>query len=334
VVPGRIIRITDLSTGNPLSVKWMIPGANPSGYLLPGDFEISFNEPGDYSMTQIVEYNDFTDTLVHYNQFRVLSDVLVFSSHIENNVPQNEHTRFVSYGAQGNFPGSNSLGIRSLAEEFRNRDSKSAMITGFSFPVEYVSGWADDYYLTCGIWNGKWQIMTRDSIKISDLVPGSRYTVRFKVPVNFDTVVYAGYELNPMEEGFFISKAAVDRGEKGKGTAYARTSSWSPVSDVLGLHTSLDISLETSTLSNAFVDQIKVRANGNYGNFTLDLGELVFSRVEISLFDMTGKQVSTVLTKPMNQVMFDFMPPSSGIYLLKVRIDYYELTTKVLILKK
>jgi len=335
VVPGRTVVLSDQSSQTPLSVNWTVTGANPSKYVGAGPVELSLTSPGEFSTEQIVEFAEFIDTLVHFNRIKVIQDNIAFKSRTFTNVEPSDHTGFISMGTQGYFPGSNSLGIGAYAETFRNTTDTAYMITGLTFHLERISRWAANYYLPVVIWNSQRQPVLRDSVKIGNIREDSKITVWFKSPVKFDTVVYAGYEVRPWDQGTFYSRMAVDRGNRGINTASAiKGSQWSPMTDIAGVHTSLDVQLETAYLRNSYDEEISIVPNGNFGEFTLDLGKLVFKSVLVDVYSLTGQKLVSQTERTENLIRLRVLPPVSGIYLVRITLDELSLTKKVLVIRK
>ncbi|MFO7616797.1 MAG: trypsin-like peptidase domain-containing protein [Bacteroidales bacterium] len=323
IVPGRVIEVADHSTGNPQSVLFTAPGGFPSIWSGPEDYQVSFSKPGDYSITHRVDYPGKTDQLIHYNQVRVLNEKVAFHSIHISNTAADEHSLTRDFGNQGYFPGSNSHGINYFAEEFRNTTGSRCMITGISLPLEVLKNHTGDYYITCYVWNAKWEILTKDSVKLSDWEESSRFTARFNYPVLFDTLVYAGYSIKPWSQATFASKAAVDRGLSGKNTAYVRFgSNWTSVPDVFGLHTSLDLSLEITPMSQNYEDEVKIAGQNHHGDFAIDLGKLVFKQVVVTIYDLMTRQVTSTSSHQGNRVMISFRPPVSAVYIVRIQLDY------------
>ncbi len=333
IIPGRHISLTDQSTGAPLARSWSISGASPpvnSG----GNYELSFLNQGEYSVNEIVEYPGFSDTLIHYNQIKVIPDVIAFRSFSFNNVAADEHTGYTKMGQLGYLPGSNNQGVTAYAEAFRNTSDTAYIIHGISLPITARSNWSRNYYLPVVVWNANRQVIVRDSLLINNFLKNSRFTKWLKNPVSFDTLVYVGFEVRPWSEGTFVSKMAIDRGSPGPSTAFAVSGTqWQSFNDYAGIHTSLDLSIETSVLMNSYKEEIKILPNYNDGKFSLDLGNLVFSSVDVSIFNIKGQQVVADVTKNENQISFRIVPPVAGVYIVRLMIDKYEFATKLLILK-
>jgi PKD repeat protein len=335
IVPSRPVYLSDKSSEQPVGVNWTVDGANPSKYTGSGPIELSLPQPGEYSTEQIVEFSEFIDTLVHYNRIKVIQDNIAFRSCTFSNVASTDHTGYLSLGTQGYFPGSNSSGITAYAEAFRNASDTAFMITGLTIQMEKVSRWASNYYLPVAIWNSQRQTVLRDSAKIGNLRDDSKLTVWFKSPVRFDTLVYGGFEVRPWDQGTFYSKMAIDRGSKGTNTAYAvKGTQWSPMTDIAGVHTSLDVQLETAYLRNSYAEEIQIVPNGNQGEFTLDLGKLVFKSVLVDVYSLSGQKIVSQTERNENQIRLSVNPPVSGIYLVRVTLDDLSLTKKVLVMRK
>ncbi|HBB91180.1 MAG: hypothetical protein A2X22_07595 [Bacteroidetes bacterium GWF2_49_14] len=335
IVPGRTIELTDASTGSPLSVNWKIPNANPSIYAGAGPISLTLTDPGEYTTEQIVEFPEYSDTLVHYNRIKVLSDNIAFRSVTVTNIAKDDHTGFFTMGAQAYIPGSNSLGITAFADSFRNSGDTAYMITGITIHLERLSKWAGGYYLPVVVWNAQRQPVIRDSILLSDLRQDCRATIWLKSPVNFDTLNYVGFEIKPWDQGTFYSKMAIDRGSNGVNTAFAiKGNQWQPMTDVVGFHTSLDIGLETAYLKNSYAQEISILKSSNNGQFQVDLGKLVFKSVRVAVFSLTGQQLTTETEKTGNIIDLHIQAPVSGIYLVRLLIDDLPpFTQKVLIVK-
>jgi hypothetical protein len=208
------------------------------------------------------------------------------------------------------------------------------MITGISLPVEILKEYSRDYYISCYIWNAKWEILTKDSVKLSDWEESSRFTARFNYPVKFDTLIYAGYSIKPWSHATFASKAAVDRGLDGKNTAFVKFgNNWTSVPDVFGLHTSLDLSLEITPMSQIYQDEIKIAGGLNYGEFEIDLGKLVFRQVDVTVYDMMLRQVTSTMSHNDNVVRLAFRPPASGVYVVRIQLDYFAYFRNVIVFR-
>lgn len=334
IVPGRQIELSDQSSGSPVSVTWSVAGSSTPVFTGP-NLELSFPGKGDYSVSEIIEFADFTDTLVHYNQIRVIPDMIAFRSFTFSNVQKDEHTGYSAIGSQGYLPGSNNMGIVAYAEAYRNLSDTTFSINGITVPIEVRSEWQDNYYLPLVLWNANKQVVLRDSVLISKLMPQSRLTKWFSSPVNFDTLIYVGFEVRPWDQGTFVSKMATDRGETGNNTAYIiKGNQWQPATDVAGVHTSLDLSLETSVLLYSFIEEIRILPNYNDGNFTIDMGSLVFKDVGISIYNMRGQEVIADLSRNENQITFQVLPPVPGVYVVRLLIDKLEFNTKLMIIRR
>jgi hypothetical protein len=146
--------------------------------------------------------------------------------------------------------------------------------------------------------------------------------------------MYVGFEVRPWDQGTFVSKMATDRGTDGKSNAFiVNGNQWQGITDYAGVHTSLDLALETSVYFDAFKEEIKILPNYNSGTFTLDLGSLVFKTVDISVYNVKGQKVLTDVTKMSNQVSFQIIPPVAGVYVVRLLIDKYQFAVKVMILR-
>ncbi len=336
IVPGRTVELTDASSGSPVSVQWRITDAIPSIYAGTGPIALTLTVPGEYTTEQIVEFPEYSDTLVHYNRIKVLSDNIAFRSATFTNIAKDDHTGFFSMGSQAVIPGSNGLGITAFADAFRNSGDTAFMITGITIHLERLSKWAGGYYLPVIVWNAKRQPVIRDSILLSNLRQDCRATIWLKSPVNFDTLNYIGFEIKPWDQGTFYSKMAVDRGPNGVNTAYAiKGNQWQPMPDVMGFHTSLDISLETAYLKNSYAQEISILKNFNSGHIQIDLGKLVYKSVRVSVFSLTGQQLTTESEKTGNLIDLQIQAPVSAIYLVRLVIDDLPpFTQKVLIIKE
>jgi hypothetical protein len=280
------------------------------------------------------EFRDYSDTLLHYNQIRVLPDVIAYQSFSFSNVEKDEHTGYQKTSGQGYLPGSNNQQVTAYAESFRNNTDTSFIINGITLPLEVLPKATGDYYLPVVIWNGSRRVIMRDSIKLSGYQPGSRITKWFRSPVSFDTLLYAGFEVRPWDQGTFAARMATDRGASGRNTAFViKGSQWLPMSDYGALHTSLDIALETSVQKVSFKEEIRILPNFSSGEYTLDLGTLVFDRVDITVFSLSGQQITSEVAQRGNQVSFRMEPPVSGVYIVRLRIGEFTFSTKLMILK-
>lgn len=333
IVPKRITKISDISTGQPVSVSWNITGS--SSPLFSGPFmELSFENQGEYTVYQIVDYSEFSDTLIHYNQIRVIPEVLAYRSHTYSNIEPDEHRGVMRMGGQGYIPGSNSQGITGYAEAFRRPSDTTCIINGITVPIEIRSAWNPNYYLPVVIWNAKKQVIMRDSLRITDYEPESRVTKWLRSPVNFDTLIYIGFEVRPWEQGTFVSNMATDRGEIGGNTAWViKGGQWQPLTEVAGIHTSFGIAIETSVLMNSYKGEIKILPNFNDGNFTIDMGTLVFNKVDLTIYNVKGQQVIADISKTENQINFQVLPPVPGIYVVRLIIDNFQFATKLMIIR-
>jgi len=334
IVPDRQIELKDHSTGHPVSVLWSVTGASPPIFSGP-TFELSFLNQGEFSVSEVIQFQDFTDTLVHYNQIRVIPDVLAYRSYTYSNVQIDEHTGYSAMGdQQGYLPGSNNQGMTAFAEAFRNDSDTTFIINGITIPIEVRSKWSGNYYLPLVVWNANKQVVATDSVLISNYQPESRFTKWLKSPVKFDTLIYVGFEVRPWDQGTFVSKMATDRGTNGKNTAFViKNDQWQSVTDVAGIQTSFDFSLETSVLMNSFNQEIRILPNYNDGNFTLDLGTLVFNKVDISIYNIKGQKVIADVSKSDNQITFQVLPPVPGVYVVRLIIDNYQFATKLMIIR-
>jgi len=333
IVPQREIGLTDQSSAFPVSVSWSVAGSTVPVFAGP-NLQLSFLQTGEYSVSEVIEFPDFIDTLIHYNQIRVIPDVLTYRSSTFSNIDPDEHTGFTRIVNQGYFPGSNNMGINTFLEEFRNTSDTTVIINGITFSMEILSKWPPSYYLPIVIWNARKQLVLKDSIQVSNLLPQSRITKWFKSPVNFDTLLYAGFDIRPWEQGTFVSSMATDRGEIGKNTAWVvKGYQWQPMTDVAGVHTSFDISLETSVLMKSYQEEIKILPNYNDGNFTVDMGSLVFNKVDISIYNIKGQQVIADISKKDNQISFQVIPPVPGIYVVRLNIDNFQFSKKLMIIR-
>lgn len=335
IVPERQILITDNSTGTPVSISWSAKGSSSPAYS-GNNFELSFPKQGEYSVNEIVEYQEFADTIIHYNQVKVVNEVLTYRSFSFSNVKTDEHTGYSKMPeSQGYLPGSNNKGIVGYAEAFRNSSDTTFYIYGISIPIEVRSKWSPGYYLPVVVWNANRQVLMRDSVLISDYEPESRLTKWFRSPLNFDTLMYVGFEVRSWDQGTFVSKMATDRGDKGINTAYViKGLQWQPFSVFAGIHTSLDLSLETSVYMNSYNQEIKIIPNYNNGLFTVDLGNLVFNKVDIAIFNIQGQKVIADVSKNDNQVIFRVLPGVSGVYIVRLTIDDYQFATKLMIVRQ
>jgi lysyl endopeptidase len=334
VVPDHQIVLSDKSSGNPVSLSWSVDGASIPSYS-GSNFELSFAKPGEYNVKEMVEFNDFSKELIHYNQIRVIPEQIAYRSYSFSNVDPDEHTTYTKMESQGYFPGSNNRGIIAYAESFRNNSDSIFIINGITVPLELISKWSADYYLPLVIWNANKQVVMRDSILISNFVPESRFTKWLRSPVNFDTLIYVGFEVKPWEQGTFISRMAVDRGENGPNTAMVlKGTQWLPAIDYAGIRTSLDISLETSVLMTSYNQEIKILPNYNDGFFTVDMGELVFDKVDITIFNVKGQQVTAEVTRKDGSIDFQILPAISGVYIVRLIIDKYQFSTKLMIINQ
>jgi PKD repeat protein len=333
IVEGRQVTLTDQSSGTPTSLSWSVTGPTSAVYS-GNNFELSFLNQGDYSVKEVIQYPDLTDTLIHYNQIRVIPDVIAFRSYTFNNVAGDEHTGYLKMGQQGYIPGSNSQGITAYAQEFRNSSDSVFIIQGITVSLALRSNWTKNYYLPIVFWNSKKQQAYKDSILINNFQAKSRFTKWLRSPVNFDTLMYVGFEVRPWDQGTFVSKMATDRGTDGKSNAFiVNGNQWQGITDYAGVHTSLDLALETSVYFDAFKEEIKILPNYNSGTFTLDLGSLVFKTVDISVYNVKGQKVLADVTKMSNQVSFQIIPPVAGVYVVRLLIDKYQFAVKVMILR-
>jgi hypothetical protein len=259
--------------------------------------------------------------------------VLAYKPFTFKNVELDEHTVFTSVTGQGYLPGSNNQHVTAFAEAFRNETDSTFIINGLTIPVALRSKWSSGYYLPIVIWNAKKQVIMRDSVRISDYSDNSRFTKWFRSPVNFDTLIYAGFEVKAWEKGTFVSRMAADRGESGPSGAYViKDNQWLAVTDYAGLHTSFDFGLETSALTDAYEKEIRILPNFNDGVFTLDLGNLVFNSVDLTVFNMRGQQVTPEITRSDNRISFRIYPAVAGVYAVRLVIDNYRFSTKVMVI--
>ncbi|MFA6128846.1 MAG: PKD domain-containing protein [Bacteroidales bacterium] len=333
IVPERVVELQDRSTAVPNTMTWMVTGA--SSPLASGSpVQLSFVNPNDYTVKEIIEFQYFTDTLIHYNQIRVIPEVLAYRSFTFRNVKSDEHTSYLTMGTQGYLPGSNSMNIVAFAEAFRNTSDTAYVIHGITLPIDVKSKWPKNYYLPLVIWNAGRKVVLRDSIMISDFQEESRLTKWLRSPVNFDTLIYVGFEIRSWDQGTFVSSMATDRGQSGHNTAFAiKGLQWQSMTDVAGIRTSLDLSVEASALMKSYKDEIRVLPNYSDGSFTFNLGTLVFSKVDITIYNMAGQQVTPVVSKTDNQISFSISPPVPGVYVVRLMVDNYQFSTKVMILR-
>ncbi len=336
VVRGRAITLTDASRGEPLSVTWNVTGAEPSMASGLEPVVLSFTNAGEFTVKQEVEFIDNTYTLIHYNRIKVLPDVIIYKPVSFSNVSSVDHTGYLTLGSRGYCPGSNSEGITAYAEEFRNTGDTARMITGLTIALEKISLWDSVYYLPLVVWDSARKEMHRDSILLNDKEPGTRITCWFKSPVSFkkDQVTYAGFEIKPWENGTFCSAMAVDRGKDGASTVFAvRNNQWLSITDLAGIHSSIDLSLETAYLPDTYEQEIRILPNSNEGSFSLNLGHLVYNKAGVSVFNLKGQKVMSDLTRSGNLIELQIHPPASGIYLVSLKIDDYRFTQKVVVIR-
>jgi hypothetical protein len=127
---------------------------------------------------------------------------------------------------------------------------------------------------------------------------------------------------------------AVDRGDRGRNTAFMiRNTNWVPFTEWIGLHTSLDIHLETAYLLDTYEEEISIVPNSNNGWFQVDLGHLVFEKANISVFNLKGQKIMTDQTRSQNLIDLHIEAPASGVYLVRIQIDNYSFAKKVLIIR-
>lgn len=334
VVSNRVISLTDASSGEPLSVSWKISGADPEFYSGQGPLEVTLSTPREYSVSQIVEFNEITDTLIHYNRIKVIPDAIAFQPVTQTNLSPQDHTSYLATDNLAYYPGSNSQGISAYAEEFRNASDTSMMITGITLSLNKLPGWSKDYYLPVLLWNSTREMIYRDSILLSDYTEGSKVTYWLKIPVAFDTLNFAGFEVRPWSDGTFCSSMAVDRGDRGKNTSFViRNDEWVPFTELIGLHTSLDVRLETAYLLDTYEKEITIVPNSNDGWFQVDLGHLVFDKAEVSVFNLNGQKIMSDQTRTGNLIELHIEAPVSGIYLVRIQIDNYSFGKKVLVIR-
>jgi hypothetical protein len=333
IVPGRNTSLQTNGSGTPESVSWLVPGsAFPVTSGTP--VTLSFTKPGEYPVTQISRYPAYTDTIRHYNAIKVLSDVISYQAVTISNIQHDEHRGYTKMGGQGYIPGSNNMGITAYAEAFRNVTDSTFSLNGITIPVGLISKWQGAYYLPVVIWSAGKQVVFRDSVLISDFPNGSAVTRWLKSPVNFDTLIYVGFEVRPWEQGTFVANMATDRGERGANTAFAiKGSQWQSLTDASGIHTSLGISLVTSPVLTAFKEEIRIIPNFNDGDFSVDLGKLVFKDVALSVYTVTGQKVMADLTRESNRISFHVDAPVSGVYVVRLTIDEYQFATRVIIIR-
>ena len=333
IVQGRRVELADKSTGFPVMIYWSVPGADTPAFT--GElFGLSFASPGEYTVTESLVGPAYSDTLIHYNQIKVIPEVIAYKSTTYSNVEADEHAIYHSVAGQGYLPGSNSQQVTAFAEAFRNKTDTTFIINGITIPLAMRSSWAKGYYLPVVVWNAKKQVIMRDSVLISNFEENSRFTKWFKSPVNFDTLIYAGFEIKPWDKGTFVSLMATDRGENGLSTAYViKDNQWSAVTDYAGLHTSFDFGLETSLLMDAYEKQIRIVPNYNDGIFTIDLGKLVFNKVDLTVFNMRGQQITPEISRSENSISFRIYPPVPGVYALRLVVDNYRFSTKVMVVR-
>lgn len=335
IVPGHQVTLTDQSSGTPTSISWSVTGPKAAVYSGPV-YELSLLNQGEYSVSEMVEYSDFSDTLIHYNQIRVIPEVLAFRSYSFNNVGVDEHAGFIKMGQQGYIPGSNSQGVIAYAQEFRNSSDTTFFIQGITIPIAHRLNWTSDYYLPIVFWDSKKVEMKayRDSVKINSFQTNSRFTKWLRSPLSFDSLLYVGFEVRPWDKGTFVSQMATDRGINGKSNAFiVNANQWQGISDYAGVHTSLDLALETSVYMNTFQEEIKILPNYNSGKFTVDLGNLIYKTVDVSVYNVNGQQVITEVTEMSNQVSFQIIPPVAGVYVVRLLIDKLQFAAKVMILR-
>lgn len=327
-----LTELSDNSSGNPQSVSWAVDGASKPVFI-GKNFDLSFANSGEYTVKEIVEYSDETDTLIHYNQVKVLTGVNAFRMFSFKNVADDEHVGFLKR-QDGYLPGTLYQEAAAFAEAFPTKSHFPYYLQGITIPVAQFTRYAPDYYLRVYVWNSEQQMVYKDSIQIKNFQNNTRFTKWLKNPISYNDLIYVGYEIPSADKGVFVSKMATDRGEKGANTAYIiNEGNWHPMDEYAGVHTSLDIAVEAWMPLIAANETRKIVADYSDGVFTADLGNLIFSHLDVAVFNMNGQKVAGDETIMNNQVNFRIKPPVPGIYVFRLTVDGDSFPTKFLILK-
>ncbi|MCD6332705.1 MAG: trypsin-like peptidase domain-containing protein, partial [Bacteroidales bacterium] len=333
VPENRPIQFSEQNSGSPLYTKLEIINQDHQSVIVSGNQWTPLTA-GNYDVRYRVAYTDYEKTFYHYNQLNVVSDPVILHSSIVTHIDSTEHVKYYRFGPDNYLPGTNTSGMEAFAEVFRNPLQEDLMISGMEIGLAITPETSYDLYLPVVIWDAKWEVKTRDSILLTGREPNSRITVRFRSPVAFDSLIYAGFETPSIDPAGFSSSIAVDRGAEGANTLFIRKSSkWSELSSLTGMHAALDVSLEVSVIRNQFSDEIKVLPVPASQEFVIDLGDLVYKECSITVYDLSGRQVTSTLITSDNRIRFRVEPPVSGIYLAYIRIDAYHFTKKILIVR-
>ena len=341
----------DLSTNYPGNWNWYFEGGLPLTSTEASPMSgVEYNTPGIYNVTLSVSNSCGVDLLTKDDYIYVFSGTVYQYCDTISNVRGGEiPAKMNTPGTWGFIAGQNGERIRYYADKFD--DYTFSQIEGLIVPVNNSVYGAYDSYVTFYVWDGSTEypdsILAQKKVYIRNMPENFNSVVEFDSPVLVDGPFFVGFKLNyPDENGdgvsddYFVVSVAGNRGPvESQNTMYVnKTSTWYSSVEYFNIATSLAIKPVACLVDISEFDiknQVYTYPNPTSDYLTVELGEQYFDEdVEISIFDLTGRQLSVDVLRYSNaEYRVDFTNQVSGIYFIHVRVGDETMSKKISVVK-
>ncbi|MCX6257301.1 MAG: PKD domain-containing protein [Bacteroidia bacterium] len=350
VVTGHSVNVYDLTTGGPTQWTWTFVGGTPGSSNLQNPSNITYNYPGTYNVSLSVSnpYGNNYKIKVGYITVTNQPPVVNYCDTLTNMLPM-DSLMILPVAPWGYIPGHNAYYANEYADRYIN--TLYDTISGLIVPVNLSSSTLSSAMVEFKVWGGDTVptgVLGSKSVPILNLIPNFQNIVMFDQPVAISGNFFVGYKItyypgdNYQGANNFAVNMAKNRGKGQFATLFLKISGqWNKLSN-LALFDSTCSSLSIKPITCYYAGIHETNENNKiiiYPNpagdvIHVNFGRSLADRSLVEVFDMIGNLLpANVQKEAENQVQLDLSSEVSGIYFIKVHVNNFVITKKVIIVK-
>ncbi len=321
VLAGRSIDLIDISSANPNSWSWSLPGGsiNPSSLTNPD--KVFYHNSGDYPISLTVTNNLGSDQIQKEDFVKVREVCLSASNFSEGESFQLLHTNNGDY-----WTGSNSYFVSEIAERFRF-PTNDYWIHGVHVLPGLVQAELSPNLIQIKIWEGASHpgvVLYNQTYPLETLNQNEWNYLKFDNPIYIDGNFYAGYSISGETSNAVVLEQTPSRGIDGPSSIYLNSPiGWRKINFLdSSLTSSLAIKVELCEAFNSNMKQSRTANSVIYPNPSSDVCYLESDEIisHIRMFEITGKELK-IPAKRISQYQMEISTASlsPGLYWLEIR---------------
>ncbi len=368
---GESVRFEDLSTGDVQNWKYIFDrGAGESNYetVTQQNPEHVFMHAGYYNVTLIASNNSFSDTVIKNNYVVVTSEPwpgggsycdTISALKTDENVLT--YRKIENEPNWGYFPGHCALSrdgasapkqIKQYAQKFETYQPD--YIGAVLIPVSKLYTTDPDAQIRVRIWNANEfgypnNIISggtsSNKVKLSNLEEQIYNYIELDERVEVDSVFFVGFRLDystdTVSQDTFATYMAPPR-PYNENTLYVSTRAnsgpWETPANFFepDLNTAMGIKLISCIVSVPELENLDASLtlypNPSTGEVQIDFGDLLVRDLEVEVFDILSKKSkASYYRESDSQFKLDISNNDNGFYLIRMNVDGYQITKKVLL---